>query len=43
MSIPAVGGGIRRVLRFKWIVIMAAAVFIIIGCISKGKMTEAGA
>ena len=43
LSIPAVGGWIRKALNYKWIVIIAAIVLIIIGCIPRKKMTEAGA
>ena len=38
--IPAVGGWIRKALDYKWIVIVAAAGLIIIGCIPKGKKAE---
>lgn len=41
LSIPAVGGWIRKALDYKWIVIIAAAGLIIIGCIPKGKRTTA--
>ena len=37
LSIPQVGGWIRNALDFKWIVILAAAGLIVIGCIPKGK------
>ena len=40
LSIPQVGGWIRRVLEYKWIVIIAAAGLIIVGCIPKGKKAE---
>ena len=40
LSIPQVGGWIRNTLDYKWIVIVAAAGLIIIGCIPKGKKTE---
>lgn len=40
LSIPAVGGWIRKALDYKWIVIVAAAGLIIIGCIPKGKKAE---
>ena len=43
LSIPAVGGWIRGVLEYKWIVIIAAAGLIIIGCIPKGEKAAAGA
>ena len=41
LSMPAVGGWIRKALDYKWIVIIAAAGLIIIGCIPKGKRTTA--
>ena len=37
LSIPQVGGWIRRALDYKWIVIVAATGLIIIGCIPKGE------
>ena len=40
LSIPQVGGWIRKALDYKWIVIIAAAGLIIIGCIPKGKKAE---
>ena len=40
LSIPQVGSWIRKVLDYKWVVIIAAAGLIIIGCIPKGKKTE---
>ena len=40
LSIPQVGGWIRRVLEYKWIVIIAAAGLIIVGCIPKGTKAE---
>ena len=33
LAIPGIGGWIRRVIDYKWIVIGIAAVFIIVGCI----------
>lgn len=41
LSIPQVGGWIRGVLDYKWIVIIVAAGLIIAGCISRGKKTTA--
>ena len=38
--IPQVGGWIRKALDYKWIVIVAAAGLIIIGCIPKEKKAE---
>ena len=43
LSIPGVGGWIRSVLNYKWIVIGIAGVFIVAGCIPRKKMTAAGA
>ena len=40
LSIPQVGGWITKALDYKWIVIIAAAGLIIIGCIPKEKKTE---
>lgn len=40
LSIPQVGGWIRRTLDYKWIVIIAAAGLIVFGCIPKGKKPE---
>ena len=40
LSIPQIGGWIRKALDYKWIVIIAAAGLIIIGCIPKGKKAE---
>ncbi len=40
LSIPQVGGWIRKALDYKWIVIVAAAVLIIIGCIPKGRQSH---
>lgn len=39
LSIPAVGGWIRSVLNYKWIVIVAAGVLIIAGCIPRKRTT----
>lgn len=39
LSILQVGGWIRKALDYKWIVIVAAAGLIIIGCIPKKKAT----
>ena len=41
LSIPQIGGWIRKALDYKWIVIIAAAGLIIIGCVPKGKRTTA--
>ena len=43
LSIPQVGGWIRKALDYKWIVIVAAAGLIVAGCIPRKKMTEVGA
>ncbi|WP_022772868.1 hypothetical protein [Butyrivibrio sp. AE2015] len=40
LSIPAVGGWIRGVLDYKWIVIGIACVFIIVGCIPRKILDE---
>lgn len=40
MSIAGVGGFIRSVLNYKWIVIGIAGLLIVVGCIPKGKKTE---
>ena len=40
LSIPQVGGWIRRTLDYKWIVIIASAGLIVFGCIPKGKRPE---
>ena len=40
LLIPQVGGWIRKALDYKWIVILAAAGLIIIGCIPKGRKAE---
>ena len=37
LSIPAVGGWIRRVLDYKWIVIVMAGLLVIVGCIQRKK------
>lgn len=37
LSIPQVGGWIRRILDYKWIVIIAAAALVFVGCITKGR------
>ena len=37
LSIPQVGGCIRKALDYKWIVIIVAAGLIIAGCISRGQ------
>ena len=41
MSIPGVGGWIRSVLNYKWIVIGIAAVLVIAGCIPRKKDQKA--
>ena len=43
LSIPQVGGWIRKALEYKWIVIGIAGVLIVAGCIPRKKMTEVGA
>ena len=41
MTIPQVGGRIRKALDYKWIVIVVAALFIIAGCIPRvGKKAD---
>ena len=40
LNIPTVGGWIRNALDYKWIVIVAAAGLIIIGCIPKGRQSH---
>ena len=37
LSIPAVGGWIRKALDYKWIVIIASAGLIVFGCVPKKK------
>ena len=37
LSIPGVGGWVRKALDYKWIVIVAAVGLIIAGCISRGQ------
>ena len=37
LSIPGVGGWVRKALDYKWIVIMAAAGLIVFGCVPKKK------
>ena len=43
LSIPQVGGWIRKALDYKWIVIGIAGLLVVAGCIPRGKMTEVGA
>jgi len=38
MSIPAVGGWIRSVLNYRWVVIIAAIGMVVVGCIPRGKV-----
>ena len=40
LSIPQVGGWIRGVLDYKWIVIVAAIGLVVAGCIPRGKKPE---
>lgn len=39
LSIPQVGGWIRKALDYKWIVIVAAGILIIVGCIPRRETT----
>lgn len=40
LSIPAVGGWIRSVLNYKWVVIVMASLLVILGCIPKKARKE---
>lgn len=38
LHIPGVGGWIRKALDYKWIVIVIAGLFVVVGCIPRGKV-----